>query len=246
MSLPFAQAYTLDRLDQVTTGNHLIDRASVIPTEIPAFTYGIDPPSPQETCRTIGTRLLLIAYRPTNPEAIARLLEVVYESPIHTLTQPLPLAQQVPQFPFHDGTELYMRRDQPFLTPELMSQLGKLFGGIGAFASGIVALYGFLRLLQLRRFESYYQEVRRIELIARGQETDPGAPAEPRDLMAYLENRLTDLKCEAVKDFAEGGLKGEGLMAGIVALVNDTRDSSRGSRRRSNRDESRIVGKGAR
>ena len=107
-----------------------------------------------------------------------------------------------------------------------MSQLGKLFGGIGAFASGIVALYGFLRLLQLRRFESYYQEVRRIELVARGQESDPEAPADPRDLMAYLENRLTDLKCEAVKDFAEGGLKGEGLMAGIVALVNDTRDSS--------------------
>ena len=58
--------------------------------------------------------------------------------------------------------------------------------------------------------------------------------------MAYLEDRLTDLKCEAVKDFAEGGLKGEGLMAGIAALVNDTRDSLAQSRSRSNRDESRT------
>ena len=43
--------------------------------------------------------------------------------------------------------------------------------------------------------------------------------------MAYLELRLNDLKCEALKDFADGGMKGEGLMSGIAALVNDTRDS---------------------
>jgi hypothetical protein len=93
---------------------------------------------------------------------------------------------------------------------------------LGILLLGSLAL---LRLLQLGRFESYYQEIRRIELIARGQEFDQDAPADPRDLAEYLEDRLTDLKCEAVKDFAEGGLKGEGLMAGIVALVNDTRDS---------------------
>jgi hypothetical protein len=29
----------------------------------------------------------------------------------------------------------------------------------------------------------------------------------------------------ALKDFADGGMKGEGLMSGIAALVNDTRDS---------------------
>ena len=33
------------------------------------------------------------------------------------------------------------------------------------------------------------------------------------------------LKCEVLTDFAEGGLKGEGLMAGIIALINDTRES---------------------
>jgi hypothetical protein len=78
---------------------------------------------------------------------------------------------------------------------------------------------------QLRRFESYYHEIRRLELVARGKETDPAAPTEPAALRAYLEERLMDLKSRALQDFANGGLKGEGLISGIVSLVNDTRSS---------------------
>jgi hypothetical protein len=37
--------------------------------------------------------------------------------------------------------------------------------------------------------------------------------------------RFDDLESEAVRQFAEGGLKGEGLLSGIVAPVNDTRNS---------------------
>jgi hypothetical protein len=37
--------------------------------------------------------------------------------------------------------------------------------------------------------------------------------------------RLSSLKCQVLEDFAEGGLKGEGLVAGIIALINDTRES---------------------
>ena len=44
-------------------------------------------------------------------------------------------------------------------------------------------------------------------------------------LRSYLERRLTALKCKVLEDFAAGGLKGEGLMAGIIALINDTRGS---------------------
>jgi hypothetical protein len=62
-------------------------------------------------------------------------------------------------------------------------------------------------------------------LVARGQEDDPAAPAVPCARRAYLEGRLLDLKSRALDDFAHGGLKGEGLMSGIVALVNDTRAS---------------------
>jgi hypothetical protein len=225
VSLPFADAYCLDRIRPTDAGEVRIDRASFTATDLPAYTYHVDPPVPAEPCRTIATPLLLVAYAPTEAEGIARLLETIYDGPIAGLARPLPLRGQVPQFPFHAGTERYQRRSEPLLTPEMLSGLGKAAGGLGAFVSGVVALYGFLRLRQLRRFEAYYQEIRHLELIARGQETDPAAPAEPAARRMYLEDRLLDLKSRALQDFANGGLKGEGLMSGIVSLVNDTRSS---------------------
>jgi hypothetical protein len=225
VSLPFAEAYCLDRITESDSGEVRVDRASFASTDIPAYTYGIDPAVPAAPCRTVATRLLLIAYASTSPEAISRLLETVHDGPVARLADPMPLRGQVPLFPFHAGTETYMRRNEPFLTPELLAGVGKVSGGLGALASGVVAFYGFLRLRQLRRFESYYHEIRRIELIARGQEADPAAPTHPAALRDYLEDRLLDLKSRALQDFAEGGLKGEGLMSGIISLINDTRTS---------------------
>jgi hypothetical protein len=223
--LPFADAYCLDRVRPTENGGVRIDRASFTAVEVPAYTYSVDPPVPVKPCRTIATPLLLIAYAPTEPEGVARMLETVFDGPIAGLAGPLPLRSQVPQFRFHTGAERYMRRNEPLLTPEMVSGLGKAAGGLGALVSGMVAMYGILRLRQLRRFEAYYKAIRRLELIARGQETDAAVPAEPAARRAYLEDHLLDLKSRALADFANGGLKGEGLMMGIVSLVNDTRAS---------------------
>jgi hypothetical protein len=131
-------------------------------------------------------------------------------------------------FPRHTGTDHYLHRNDPLLTPEAAYKFGTLGGGIGAFASGVIAFYGFLRLRNLKRFESYYREIGQIEMIARGLEDDPAAPIDVSSLQSYLEGRLTALKCKVLNDFADGGLRGEGLMAGIIALINDTRESLAG------------------
>jgi hypothetical protein len=123
------------------------------------------------------------------------------------------------------SSERYLHRNDPLVTPETASKLGTLAGGIGAFISGLIAFYTFMRLRKLNRFEFYYRELGRIELIARGHEVDPDAPTAPDALRTHLEARLSNLKCRVLEDFAEGGLKGEGLLAGIIALINDTRDS---------------------
>ncbi len=223
--LPFADAYCLDRVNSTPIGDVTIDRAILSAVEIPAYTYGIDPAVPSAPCRTIATRLIVVAHSKTDPEAISRLLATIYDAQVAGLLDPKPLRGMTPLFPLHKGTEVYMRRNEPLLSPEAIEKLGKGAGGLGAFASGMVAFYGFLRLRQLRRFESYYLEVRRLELVARGHEDDPNAPVEPAARKEYLENRLLDLKSQAVHDFAQGGLKGDGLMNGIVSLVNDARRS---------------------
>ena len=225
LPLPFAEAFALDRLNPPNADGIRVDRALLGPAEIPAYTFGSDPPQPAKAFRTISVPLLLIAEDDLEPDAVLRILETIYDSRLTNVICPPPLREQVHPLPLHPGAERYLRRNDPLLTTETASNMSKLAGGIGTFASGMIALYTFVRLRKLNRFESYYKEVGRIELIARGLEVDPEAPTTPEALRTHLETRLSSLKCQVLEDFAEGGFKGEGLLAGIIALINDTRGS---------------------
>jgi TRAP-type uncharacterized transport system substrate-binding protein len=223
--LPFAEAYELDRLNPPSADGVRIDHSMVTPGVIPPYTYGSDPAEPAKECPTICLPLILIAQEDVHPEAVSLLLETLYQSPLTNAIRPPPLNEQVSTFQRHPGTELYLHRDDPFLTSEGASKLSKLASGIGYFLWGVIAVYGYIRLRNLRRFESYYSEIGQIETVAHGLEVDPAAPTDVPSLRAHLEERLTDLKCRVLKEFAEGGLTGEALMAGIIALINDTRES---------------------
>jgi TRAP-type uncharacterized transport system substrate-binding protein len=226
--LPFADAYGLDRLNPPGAEGVRIDRSIVTPGVIPAYTYGSNPAEPAKECPTICVPLILVTEDDADPEAVSFLLESIYDSPLTSAIRPPALNEQVNAFPRHRGTERYLHRNDPLLTPEVASKLPTLAGGIGAFVSGVIAFYGFLRLRNLRRFESYYHEIGQIEMIARGLEDDPAAPTDGTSLRSHLEGRLSTLKCKVLKDFEAGGLTGEGLMAGIIALINDTRESLAG------------------
>jgi hypothetical protein len=223
--LPFAEAYGLDRFNPASPDGVRIDRSMLTRGIIPAYTYGSDPTEPAKDCPTICVPLVLVAGDDADPRAVSLLLETIYESPLTTAIRPPPLHEQVNAYPRHDGTEHYLHRNDPVLTPEVASSLARVAGGIGAFVSGVIAFYGFLRVRNLRRFETYYREIERIELIARGLEEDPTIRDDGTPLRSQLEERLTKLKCTVLEDFAAGGLRGEGLMAGIIALINDTRES---------------------
>src|SRR5262249_11406192 len=125
----------------------------------------------------------------------------------------------------HPGTRRYLRRHEPLLKPEHAAKIGTLLGGVGTFISGLIAFYSYMRLRKLRRFVAYYREIGRIDMLARGLEVDPDTPTEPEARRLHLETRLTQLKHDVVMEFAEGGLQGEGLLAGLIALINDTRES---------------------
>jgi hypothetical protein len=225
VSLPFSEAFIADREALSNDGEAPVSVAHVIRCQIPPFLYDTDPPVPAQTCQTLGVRMLLVANRDTDPRAVAQLVELLYAPPLVSLVKPAPLDQQGQGFEHHAGFTQYLQRDRPVLTSQSLAHLGTVLGGLGAFTGGMVAFYGLLRIRQSRRFEYYFHEIRKIELIAAGVEADPNVPEGAAERHRYLEARLTDLKCRAVMDFAAGGLKGEGLMQGIVALINDTRNS---------------------
>jgi TRAP-type uncharacterized transport system substrate-binding protein len=222
--LPFGEAFAVDRSVATEEGAERPDTLRVSVCSIPAYLYATDPPVPPATCPTLGTRVLLLAHRDTDPRAISQLLDLIHSAPLAGLLQPATEDQQ-PELEFHAGTYQYRDRNLPVVTTQFLAHMGSAIGGVGAFIGGMVAFYGLLRYLKTSRFEQHFEEIRRIELIARGVESDPDAPGDLNALGRYLEGRLTDLKCRAVADFADGGLKGEGLMQGIVALINDTRNA---------------------
>jgi hypothetical protein len=225
LPLPFGEAFCLDRLNPPNPHGVRIDRSALTTSVIPPYTYGADPPVPAKACPTISAPLLLVAQDDTDPEAVYRLLEIVHDSTLTSALRPPPLRKQVFSFPPHAGTERYLRRHDPLVTSDMASMFVKIAGGIGAFASGAIAFYTFLRLRKLNRFEGYYREIGEIERVARGLEQDPEAPPSPKALRTYLEKRLAALKCRILEDFAEGGLSGEGSVIGIMAAINDTRSA---------------------
>jgi TRAP-type uncharacterized transport system substrate-binding protein len=160
VELPFGEAYGLDRLNPANAEGVRVDRSMLTPGVIPAYTYGCDPAEPAKECPTICVPLLLIAQEDVDPEAVSSLLETVYDSPLTREIRPPALKEQVNSFPRHPGTERYLHRNDPLLTPEGASKYGKFASGIGYLLWGVIAIYGLLRLRNLRRFESYYNETR--------------------------------------------------------------------------------------
>jgi TRAP-type uncharacterized transport system substrate-binding protein len=226
--LPFADAYGLDRLNPPNAEGVRVDRSMLTPGVIPAYTYESNPAEPAKECPTICVPLILVAQDDADPEAVSLLLETIYESPLASAIRPPAMNEQANAFRRHAGTERYLHRNDPLLTPDAASKLVKLASGIGYFLWGVIALYGFFRLRQLRRFESYYREIGEIEMSAAELVDAPTARTDVPDLRSHLERQLIALKCKVLEDFAAGGLRGEGLMAGIIALINDTRESLAG------------------
>jgi protein-S-isoprenylcysteine O-methyltransferase Ste14/TRAP-type uncharacterized transport system substrate-binding protein len=225
LQVPFAETFCAERLNPASAGGVQVHRSLLTQTTIPAFTYRFDPPVPKEPCLTVGMPLLLVAEDDADPEAVRRLLETLYESPLKNQIRPQPLEDQVTAFPLHPGTERYLHRSDPIMKPEHAAKFGTLLGGIGTLITGLIAFYSYMRLRKLKRFVAYYRDIGSIDLLARGLEVDPDNPTEPEALRRHLETRLTQLKHNVLMDFADGGLQGEGLLAGLIALVNDTRES---------------------
>jgi hypothetical protein len=225
LPVPFAEAFCGERLNPPNAQGVQVHRSLLTQTTIPAYTYRFDPPMPAQACPTVGMPLLLVADQDADPETVRRLLETIYESPLRNQIRAQPLEEQVAAFPLHPATERYMHRTEPILKPEHASKIGPLLGGVGTLITGLIAFYGYMRLRKLKRFESYYREIGRIDMLARGLELDPDGPTDPEALRTSLETKLTRLKHDILMDFADGGLQGEGLMAGLIALINDTRES---------------------
>jgi TRAP-type uncharacterized transport system substrate-binding protein len=78
--LPFPEAYGLDHLNPPTAEGVRIDRSTLTPGVIPAYTYGSDPAEPAKECPTVCAPLILVAEDDADPEAVCFLLQTIFGS----------------------------------------------------------------------------------------------------------------------------------------------------------------------
>ena len=228
--IPFGEAFSLEAFLDLGTSPAVgsVDKRHVYSTTIPAFTYRVEPASPPEQLRTIGTRLLLVAHRRVSSDQVKRLLESLYGSSFIQLERPAieaSLLDLPPEFPWHDGAELYRQRNKPIIAGDAVDYLEKVLAIAATIAGGTFFLIQwYLRSNRRSReasFASYMERVIQIE-----NESMQNELAAQLDLatLIRLQRELAVLKSDAVSKFAAGKLEGEGLIHGFLALVNDARN----------------------
>ena len=229
--LPFGEAFALEGRTPRQPGDksrpQLVDPEHTYSMSVPAFVYSIDPPVPPEPVQTLGTRLLLVANQDVDPHAVRRLLEATLASKVAKNGKPPADARTLelpPEFPWHEGTELYRERNQPVVSGTLASSAQRGFAIFAAAASGLFVLWQWGKqhghFLRNRGFNKYLQQVTRIE--EQTLQVEGGAPASREHLLA-LREQLDRVKTEALDRFTEGGLAGPELLAGFLAQVNGVR-----------------------
>jgi TRAP-type uncharacterized transport system substrate-binding protein len=236
VSLPFGEAFFLDAFeDRSRNLSHSpngkkdkVDRLRIYPVMIPAFTYGIEPPSPPAPLATFGPRLLLVAHESTPNKAVRAVLEAVFSRSFsQDFRPPLDpsLLDLAPEYPWHAGTDEYREFHKPILAGEVIDLMEKATSMAGVIAGALFFLWQWFRQYNRRRrelsFESYMLKVANVEQRALDLELRP--ILDLKELLG-LQIELNRLKNDALSRFAEGKLEGEAVISGFIAHVNDARN----------------------
>jgi TRAP-type uncharacterized transport system substrate-binding protein len=229
--LSFAEALSLNALitDDARAGvSGEVDRQQVSDAVIPAYTYGIEPAIPADPLHTVGARLALVANEDVSPEVVELVLDTLYGSRIARLTRP-PLDHSVLRQPFHlpqhPGTVAYLRRDQPYVTQDMVDALSNSISVIGALAGATLFFWQWWRQRrQAVRDETFGRYVLRLGDVERRMvalELSATLELEP---LAALQREVLELKSEALERFAVGELDSQAVLSHLLMPLNAARD----------------------
>jgi hypothetical protein len=62
-----------------------------------------------------------------------------------------------------------------------------------------------------------------LDLLSHGAEIDSTGPIQPKQLVPYLDDRQLKLRQSLIEDICEGRIKGDQVIANILALLKDAR-----------------------
>jgi len=205
-----------------------VTKFRIYPTVIPAYTYGIESPSPPTPLATFGPRLLLVAHESIPTQAVRLVLETIFSTNFAQYYRPPldpSLLDLAPEYPWHVGTDEYREYHKPLRAGQVVDLMEKATSLTGAVVGALFFLRQWLRQYFRRKrelgFESYMVKVAAIE--QKALELEMGVMLDLRELLR-LQVEVSRIKNEALSRFAAGKLEGEALISGFVTHVNDARN----------------------
>jgi TRAP-type uncharacterized transport system substrate-binding protein len=149
--LPYGDAFRAHALaepSETPAEGIVVRKEHVADAVIPAFSYGVSPAIPPQNVATVGSRLLLITHRRTNPATVSRVLEALLASRWASAVQPpvdKSVLQLAPEIAMHPGAVEFRDRDQPLITGESVSFLSNSLQILIPLAGGLLFLRGWFK-----------------------------------------------------------------------------------------------------
>ena len=103
-------------------------------------------------------------------------------------------------YAIHPAALAYLDRDKPLVIGTVRRGLAKDLSIFGAFSAGALSLYSLLRRKKVREPSDYYAEIREVDQMVFGIDTDSTASVQPHELAKHLDERLLQLRQELIAD----------------------------------------------
>ena len=226
----FARAFAQIPVDEEDYDRDHVDQIRTAAADIPAYTYGGTDPTPETDCPTMASPLIIVAHKNVPDEVVSRLLIAIHTGAIARLYHPTPLTRTAPSYPWHEAAVTYRDKDKPLVRADIAELVRYIITGLGPLIGGCLALYGYYRWRQLLRFLEYFRQLQQYDLAAKGLTQMESLPSDHFERSRRLEEELVLLQQRVVNDFCKNYFYGEGVLANLLVLMNETRDFLRRSR----------------
>jgi TRAP-type uncharacterized transport system substrate-binding protein len=223
MPLPATRAYIADNFQDADAATTVLLREYLEPTTILARSYYAERGYPEADCETVGVRLLVVARKDVPARAIRPLMEALFEGELARRVRSKSPRELATTYAIHPAAIAYLDRDKPLPVQDVIDAGKEAFSLFGALSALALSAYGLVGRKKVRRPSDYYAEIRKVEQMAHGGALDGVAPLGPADLRRHLDGRLQTLRQELIADICEGQIKGDAVIANILALLHDTR-----------------------
>jgi len=227
MPFPHAQNFLMSSLERNHSSEGGVDRLYIEPTTIPAAMYLGSSPVPACDCLTVGLRTILVTRADMPSTIVKRLMQSVFETDFARRVHPLSPREITTAYDIHPGATAYLDRNRPLITGSFFEYASKSLSIFGAFSAGALSLYGYLRRRRIRRPGEYLDEIRKIDALASGQQSESDVPVTPDELAHQLDSRLTQLKEQVISDYCNHRVQGEMVLLSVLSILADSRTQLR-------------------